>query len=210
VGRGKPPVERSRAGARQPERFNPAKAAALDDESRFSYLAPKDVLKLLSPKPGALVVDFGTGTGAYALALGRLRPDLKIAALDEQKEMLAKLKAKLKRLPHSNVVPVLSGTAAERGLAGQAAGVLALNVLHELGDQPLRSLSALLAPGGRAAFIDWNAAVKRPVGPPKDHVYSPREASRRLKDFGFKILRRKLFAYHYAFVCGKPRAQGHD
>jgi len=201
VGRGKPPVERSRSGARQPERFNPAKAAALDDESRFAYLPPQDVLELLAPGPGALVVDFGTGTGAYALALGRLRPDLKIAALDEQKEMLQKLKAKLKRRPQANVVPVLSGAAAERRLAGRAARVLALNVLHELGDEALRSLSALLAAEGRAVFIDWNAAVERPVGPPKGHVYAPEEASRRLKGFGFKILSRRLFAYHYAFVC---------
>ncbi len=205
MGREKQPVEGSRAGARQPERFNPAKAVALDDESRFAYLPPKDALELLSPGQGALVVDFGTGTGAYALALGRLRSDLKIAALDEQKEMLEKLKDKLKRRPQPNVVPVLSGTVEARGLAGQAAGVLALNVLHELGDEALRSLMSLLAPGGRAVFIDWNAAVERPVGPPKDHVYAPDEARRRLRNFGFRLLRRRLFAYHYAFVCAGPR-----
>ncbi|MDE1977618.1 MAG: hypothetical protein KGI84_10220, partial [Elusimicrobia bacterium] len=62
MGRKQNVVEAERAGAKQPERFNPAKAAFLDDEARFSYLPVRDVLRLLAPAQGGLVADFGTGT----------------------------------------------------------------------------------------------------------------------------------------------------
>ena len=77
--------------------------------------------------------------------------------------------------------------------------MLALNVLHELGDEALRSLRALLKPDGSALLIDWNAHVERPAGPPADHVYSPAEARARLEKLGFQIELDRLFPYHYAF-----------
>lgn len=77
-----------------------------------------------SPRPLAPRIDFGAGTGTYAIAVARTRPDLRI---------------------------------------------IALNVLHELGDAALAAMPALLAPGGRAAFVDWNGDIERPHGPPRDH-----------------------------------------
>jgi S-adenosylmethionine-diacylgycerolhomoserine-N-methlytransferase len=189
-----------RHGARQPERFDPERAAALDDPSRFAYLPVQDVLSLLDIPQGGLWVDFGAGTGAYARAIARLRPDAAVVALDEQPPMLALLQAALDREKLANIKPALSTPREIASLRGRADRVLALNVLHEIGDASLGDLASLLKTGGKAVFIDWNASVDRPVGPPKGHVFSPSEGRSRLESFGWSILAASSFPYHYALV----------
>jgi SAM-dependent methyltransferase len=194
-------MEHDRRGAKQPHRFDPAKAAALDDRARFELLPPSEVISLLDAPAGAVVVDFGTGTGTYAIELATVRPDVEVVALDEQPAMLEKLGAKLSARPLPNIEPVLSGTAAAHRLVARADRVLALNVLHELGDDALRELRAMVKPGGRVLFIDWNASIERDVGPPRDHVYSPDQAAARVERLGFKLEKRLLLPLHYALVC---------
>ncbi len=192
-----------RHGARQPERFDPAKAAALEDPARFVYLPVEEVEALLDAPRGATLIDFGAGTGAYCRALARRRPDLRLVALDEQPRMLNLLRQRLADEPLANVRPVLAGGPEARALEGQADRVLALNVLHELGDAALESLAALLASQGRAVFIDWNADVERPAGPPRGHVYGPAEARARLAALGWRILCERAFPYHYALAAAR-------
>lgn len=186
-----------RHGARQWERFNPERAPRLDDPSRFEYLPVEAVAQLLNVPPNGRVLDYGTGTGTYAIELARLRPDIEVTALDEQPAMLERLRAKPEAAALSNLKPLLVSERAR--LYGQIDRVLALNVLHELGDEALPSLRSLLKPGGVAVFVDWNAEVDRPAGPPADHVYSPAEARARLVRLGFQIESERLFPYHYAF-----------
>jgi len=196
-------MEHDRHGARQPHRFDPKRAGMLDERERFETLPPAEVFALLDAPQGATVVDFGTGTGTYAIELARSRPDLRVIALDEQAEMLDRLRAKLAHHPLKNVEPVL--TTSPQNLAGAADRILALNVLHELGDAALEALRSLLKPDGAAAFIDWSAQVERSVGPPKDHVYTPAEARERLEAGGFEVLRQQLFPFHYGLVCRRKR-----
>ncbi|MGA8185848.1 MAG: class I SAM-dependent methyltransferase [Terriglobia bacterium] len=188
-----------RHGARQPERFNPERASRLDDPTRFEYLPVREVAEALDVPAGGKLLDFGTGTGTYAIELARLRPDVEVIALDEQPEMLGLLRAKPAASELVNLKPALPEDMAH--YKGKIDRVMALNVLHELGDEALRNLKALLAPGGAALFIDWNAAVERPAGPPADHVYSPAEGRRRLQQMGFAIRGEKLFPYHYSILA---------
>lgn len=190
-----------RHGARQPERFDPARAALLDDPARFKYLPPADVLRLLDPPPGGIAIDFGTGTGTYAIQIARARPDVKVIALDEQPEMLARMRSR----PEAALAN-LEAAAPDRlpELTGRADRVLALNVLHELGDEALRALAALLASGGFALVIDWNSAVERPVGPPRGHTYNQSEAMARLEAAGFSVEALEPAQYHYV-IRARPR-----
>ena len=188
-----------RHGARQPERFNPERASRLDDPARFEYLPPDEVARMFDIPAGGKVVDFGTGTGTYAIELARLRPDVEVIALDEQPEMLDLLRAKPAAAALSNLTPALPADIAT--WKGKVDRVLALNVLHELGDEALQNLKALLKPEGSALFIDWNAEVERPAGPPADHVYSPAEGRERLEQMGFLIQAERLFPYHYAILA---------
>jgi SAM-dependent methyltransferase len=188
-----------RHGARQPERFDPARAALLDDPSRFEHLPPDEVFKLLAAPAGGRVVDFGTGTGTYAIELARRRPDLEVIALDEQPEMLGLLRAKpaTQELPNLRVVHTDEITK----LNGTADRVLALNVLHEVGDEALRAMAALLRPAGTILVVDWNAGVERPVGPPRDHVYTVAEARERMERMGLRIEGERMFKYHYSLLA---------
>ena len=187
-----------RHGARQPERFDPERAARLDDPARFEYVPPQEVARLLALPSNARVLDFGTGTGTYAIELARLRPDVEVIAFDEQPAMLDLLREKPAAASLPNLKLLLAGQSGS-SLAGQIDRVLALNVLHELGDEALKSLRALLKPGGEAFFIDWNAEVDRPLGPPRDHVYTPAEARMRLESMGYQVAAEKSFPYHYVF-----------
>lgn len=188
----------NREGARQPGQFDPARSHVLDDPARFAYLDPATVENLLDAPPGAEVVDFGTGTGTYALAIARRRQDIQMIALDEQPEMLALLRAKPELAEAPNVKLSLPWDIA--GLHHFADRVLALNVLHEASNEALESIRAMLKPDGLVLWIDWNAAVERPVGPPRDHVYTPEEARERLETHGFAIISSYLFRFHYGFV----------
>ena len=184
---------------RQPSHFDPARAHLLDDPARFEYLDPGEVEKLLNAPSGAVVVDFGTGTGTYALELARRRPDVEVMALDEQPEMLALLRAKPGAASLANLRAVLPSEIS--GLSAFADRVMALNVLHEASGEALDSLRTMLKPDGFALWIDWNAALERPVGPPRDHVYSPEEGRARLEAFGFRIDRELQFRFHYGFIA---------
>lgn len=192
----------ARAGARQPARFDPQRAARLDDPARFAYLPAANVAELLDAPKDSLVVDFGAGTGAYAIPLAQARSDVTVVALDEQPEMLALLPVKPAAAALKNLRPVLPRDLPQ--FRARAARVLAINVLHELGDEALADLKALLAPSGFALFIDWNAEADRPVGPPRDHVYAPAEAAKRLESLGFAVEPLDPLAYHYA-LRARPR-----
>jgi SAM-dependent methyltransferase len=184
-----------RSGARQRERFDPRRADILDDASRLSYVPPEKILKLLDPPKGGLIVDFGAGTGMYAILLAQARPDATVIALDEQPEMLERLRAKPEARRLKNLRTALPGEM--KIVQGRADRVLALNVLHELGDEAVGELTALLSATGFAICIDWNAEADRPVGPPKDHVYAPGEAVARLEHLGYSVDQLETFPYHF-------------
>jgi SAM-dependent methyltransferase len=191
-----------RHGARQPRRFDPARFAKLDDPARLAWVPPEDVVRLLAAPPSGLVVDFGAGTGMYGAEIARRRPDLHVLALDEQPEMLERIAARVAAERLANLEPIDPG--ALPPLRGEIDRILALNVLHELGDDALATLVTLVRPRGAALVIDWNAAVDRPTGPPREHVYDPDEARERLARFGAVESADCVFPYHHAFVV-RPR-----
>ncbi|MDB5072040.1 MAG: Methyltransferase type 11 [Candidatus Eremiobacteraeota bacterium] len=192
-----------RHGAKQPDRFDPARAAILDDPARFAYVSPDMLLTELAPAQSSTLVDFGAGTGLYAIALAQRRPDLRIVALDEQPAMLEHLRAAIGRAGVTNVEA--ANPAAMETWHGRADTVLALNVLHELGDAALYDVRALLTPDGVALFVDWNADVERPVGPPRDHVYGVEDAVRRLERAGFTVEVRAALPYHFTLAALRAR-----
>ena len=66
----------------------------------------------------------------------------------------------------------------------------------------MAEIKALLKPSGQVLFVDWSSAIERPVGPPRDHVYSPEEGLARVQNFGFSVSKKQNFPYHYALLCG--------
>lgn len=184
-----------RHGAKQPEAFDPQRAALLDDPKRFEYLRPERLMALLDVPAAGVVVDFGTGTGAYAVPLAERHPDLTVIALDEQREMLQLLCAKPAAARLKNLVPM--HTDESDTIKGKTDRILVLNVLHEVGDEALRQMIALLKPDGSILLVDWNAAVDRPIGPPREHTYTAADATHRLESFGLKVEPLEPLRYHF-------------
>lgn len=186
-----------RHGAKQPERFDPARAGRLDDPQRLTYLPPDEIFGLLDAPEGSLVIDFGAGTGVFTIELGRRRPDLRIVAIDEQPQMLELLRAKPAAAELSNIELTLVSDQAMTALRNRADRLMVINVLHELGDDALRSMLELLHPQGVALIVDWAGEVERPIGPPAGHVYATAEAQRKLETFGMRVEQERMLPYHF-------------
>ena len=189
-----------RHGAKQPKIFSHERAAVLDDEEREGWLARSDVVNLVDAPNRATVVDFGTGTGRYAIALALNRPDIHVIAYDVQPEMLEIVRDRIKKLNLKNV-ETCSELDVEVGDV-----VLAANVLHEIGDIEIAALARATKRSGAALFVDWNAEIDRPTGPPADHVHTVAEARERLLRNGFasaEVLETPQFPYHYVLRASR-------
>ena len=186
---------RSHPGAKQPHIFSHEKAAWLDEPEREGWLPTPVLIALLEVANGMRVLDFGTGTGRYALAVARAYPSAEVIALDAQPEFLAIV---AQRAAQSQVANLRGADRIE----GRFDRIFAANVLHEIGDADLAALHAALRPGGFALIVDWNAEIDRPTGPPREHAHSPREARQRLHAGGFtsvKQIEEPKLPYHFVF-----------
>jgi SAM-dependent methyltransferase len=194
----------SREGARQPEVFNAAGASLLEDTARFDYLPPDEIVSLLDAPAAGVVIDFGAGTGVFSIELARRRPDLRVIALDEQPRMLELMRAKPALQQFTNIEPM----PVDRidSIMGHADRILAINVLHEVGDDALREMSHLLKPKGAALIIDWDGGIDRSVGPPKGHTHTLDEARERLTKAGFQVETLEHMRYHFVLRC-RPAAK---
>jgi 2-polyprenyl-3-methyl-5-hydroxy-6-metoxy-1,4-benzoquinol methylase len=191
-----------REGAKQPRVFDPSRAALLDDPARFAFLPPDTIFAALDAPRDGVVVDFGAGTGAFSIELARRRPDLRVIALDEQPGMIDLMKAKPAIRELGNVHPMLTGEIGS--LMGAADRILAIDVLHEVGDEPLREMVMLLKPEGRALIVDWDSDIERPTGPPRDHTHTLAEARARLAEAGFQTEPIPHLPYHFV-LRARPR-----
>jgi trans-aconitate methyltransferase len=186
-------------GAKQPYIFSHERAAWLDEPEREGWIPTGALIELLDAPSGARALDFGTGTGRYALALAQTRPDAHVVAYDVQPEMLEIARRRIAGSQIENI-DVADWTITQRRAPYDR--ILALNVLHEIDDATLRRLASLLATAGNVLVIDWDATIDRPTGPPAEHANSPDEARARLARNGLRCterIRDPRFPYHFIF-----------
>ncbi len=123
-------------------------------------------------RPGARLLDVGTGTGTIALAALARFPELRVTGLDLSAGMLGQARdaaAGLSAASRARLdlveadITVAVGTSL--GPAGFDAAV-SLFVLQLVGDRhaALVAIRAALRPGGRLAFVVW-ADGRKPTGP---------------------------------------------
>jgi len=174
--------------------FDPAYALRLEDPERLRTLSPEAIVAFVDAPPGCVVVDYGAGTGAYAVPFAQARPDCRIVAIDIEPQLLEVLRAK----PEAAAIRA-GGPELLAEFSGAIDRVFSLHVMHYLGVDDLRRIFAALAPNGRAAFVDWNADVERPRGPAKERLWGAADAERLLVSAGFIVERTLKLPYHYAF-----------
>lgn len=161
------------------KRFKHTESHKLEDPERLISLPPAEVISLLQLRPGVSVADIGAGTGYFAIPIAReIQPGGRVAAVDVEPEMLAKLRAKLDQPGAPENIDLVEGEAAGTTLAaGSYDVVLLANVWHEVDSRQatLSEARRILRQGGRLAIVDWRTDVEIPPGPRIEHRVAPEQ-----------------------------------
>jgi ubiquinone/menaquinone biosynthesis C-methylase UbiE len=171
---------------------------------------PRANVAELGVTPGMTIVDFGAGSGEYALALAPLVGERgRVYAVEVQKELLDRLAAEA-RARHLSNLEIIWGNLEKHGgskLADSSADlVLLANILFQSTARYSLALEAkrVLRPRGRAAVIDWSDSFGG-LGPRADQVARPDEVKRIFAEAGFSLASEfSAGAHHYGLIFQKP------
>ncbi|HEX5275471.1 MAG TPA: class I SAM-dependent methyltransferase [Candidatus Rubrimentiphilum sp.] len=170
----------------------------MDDPERERWLPTREIVALLEVPGGARVLDYGTGTGRYALGIAREHPDAVVTAFDIQQEMLQIVQ---RRMAEGRVTNIRVAGPERSALSKHTFDrILGVNLLHEIDDEDLLHMRELLRANGVLLVIDWESSVPRDFGPPPEHVHTVQEALLRIRRAGFpraQIVETPSFPYHY-------------
>lgn len=184
---------------RDPKKFDPANAAALDAPDHKRILPTDRLLDALTLTSGETVLDYGAGTGRLALAIAERVPNGAVVAVDESPEMLDHLRRRLEGRDNVEVMAVADNRVSLP--SGRVDRIVAVNLLHEIrGETTLTEMRRLLAPNGRLLVVDWDRARSRSGGPPDHLLYDGAEAE--LRRVGFSVAEAGLaLPAHFAIVA---------
>lgn len=170
------------------------------------FAHPARNVAALRIEPGMLVADFGSGSGAYVLAIAeRLEKLGHVYAIDIQQELLRRTKNDAHKKGYKNVEIIWSDL--EKPGASQLADkhldlVLVSNLLFQLEDKkaPLKEAARILKPLGRLAIIDWSDSFGG-MGPIKKHVVKKETAKQLAEESGFEFVKEfEAGAHHYGLI----------
>lgn len=195
------------------DRLFPAEYAAnLDDPARHDRQPPRAIVDALALTEGCRVLDFGAGTGYYAVPIAKRLHDLgtggKVVAVDSQGVMLEHLAAKLVDLEGAPIVMVAGSTDAVQAMEEASLDrALMANVAHEIPDRNalFDATFRALAPGGLLLVLDWDPEGSTAHGPPLDHRLKPDEVFRAMAQAGFSDIEAlPCYPDHFALRAKRP------
>jgi ubiquinone/menaquinone biosynthesis C-methylase UbiE len=173
------------------------------------FSAPEKNIEQLGLKDNMQVADFGTGSGAYAIAAAKaMHGTGKVYAIEVQQELLTRLEHHCADEHLGNVayiwgnIEVLGGTKMRDGSCDV---VIVSNVLFQAPDKKIIIAEArrVLRDGGTLLVIDWTASFNN-MGPTAEQVFSESAARALIEGQSFVFVR-SLSAgnYHYGLVYTK-------
>src|SRR5436190_3167221 len=138
------------------EHLDPTYVAGYDRKARFDPAADLDSLRAHGLGHGSTLIDFGAGTGTFALAASALCK--RVVAVDVSPPMMAAIRTRVAERGGTNVECVQAGFLSyeHRGAAPDV--IYTRNALHHLPDLwkavALGRMWALLPPGGTLQLRD--------------------------------------------------------
>jgi ubiquinone/menaquinone biosynthesis C-methylase UbiE len=183
-------------------RFNPDHHARLDDAERFVWQDPAKLIAYLGLRGDETLVDYGAGTGFFAVPLAERLNAGSVIGVDVSEQMLSLLTARVAEHGLPNVAGLLTD-GQHIDLPDSAADLILLaNVWHEITDSAslVIELRRILKPGGRLVVIDWGKE-DTPVGPPIAERIAASDTLRTLATVGFSLVDQpRLYPYNYTLV----------
>ncbi|TQQ79402.1 class I SAM-dependent methyltransferase [Halonotius roseus] len=167
--------------------FDPAKAARLDDESRYQFCSRDELLGALAAGGGAddHLLDLGSGTGFYTTALAPFFD--RVSAVDIQPEMHDHFRDN--GVP-ANVSLVESSTDSLPLADSSVDAVVSTMTAHELPlAATLTELRRVLDADGRLVIVDWSAEGRGEAGPPRSERLGAADLRESLTEAGFSVER---------------------
>ena len=176
------------------------------------FAHPARNVAALGVGPGMIVADFGSGSGAYVLAIAEaLEHSGHVYAVDVQRDLLQKLKNESHRRGYKNVEVIwadLEQPRASKLGSGKLDLVLISNLLFQVENKSavIAEARRILRPNGRVAIIDWIDSFGG-LGPTKQDVLA-KETARALAQ-GEGLVFKSEFnagAHHYGLIFTAPVA----
>ena len=174
-----------------------------DDPARDAWQKPEEVMRALKLRPDAVVADIGSGTGYFAVRLGRALPKGRVYGADVGPGMVRFLNERAAREKLPNVSSHLAGES-DPNLPAAVDLVLMVDTYHHV---PRRSayferLKTKLNPGGRVAIIDFR--LESPIGPPSEHRIAPGRVISEMERAGYRLAERHDFLPNQYFLVFAP------
>ena len=147
--------------------FDTKHASMLDADWRVRELQPENLInEIIGIKAGDICVDFGSGTGTFALPMAEVvGKDGRVYAVDNSERMHELINSKN---PPPQLIPVRTEVE-QTGLDSEIADICFLAfILHEVKepDRLIAEAYRLLKPSGRTIVLEWRADADMPM-PPK-------------------------------------------
>jgi ubiquinone/menaquinone biosynthesis C-methylase UbiE len=172
----------------------------------ISFLKPEKILQELKLRENMIAVDFGSGSGGWAIPLAKKLEEGKVYAVDIQESALSALKGRASLENILNIETILCDLEKSEGLElieNFFDVVLMTNLLFQLEDkkQVLREAKKILKKEGQLLIVDWKVEV--PLGP-KEGKISSQELKKIIENLGFKFSKEfEAGDYHYGLVFTK-------
>src|SRR3990167_6611538 len=168
--------------------------------ARFAH--PTHNIRSLGITPGMKVADFGSGSGAYTLAIAEsLANSGHVYAIDVQRDLLRKTKNEATKRGFKNV-EVIWGDLEYAGATKIADGVLDMvlvsNLLFQINnkDAVMREAWRILKQAGKLVIIDWSDSF-RGMGPQEIDVVTKENAKSLAISNGFELMREFTAGSHH-------------
>lgn len=176
----------------------------------MTFSDPVHNIDQLGVPPGAIVADFGTGSGFYAIAAAKkIESDGAVYAIDIQKDLLGRLKDHAQTEGVSGLIRTIHGDLDTPGgskLDNETCDrVIIANVLFQAEDKQglLTEAFRVLKERGKVLIVDWQDSYGG-LGPAPEHILTEIEARELVQEAGFKVQENiSAGAHHYGFVATK-------
>lgn len=168
-----------------------------------NFLNPEEVLGRLNLKEEMVAVDFGCGSGGWAIPLAKILKKGKVYALDILEEPLSVLRGRMKTENIFNIFPLKANVEKGTTLLSESCHlVLMTNLLFQVEkiENVLLEGKRILKPEGIILVVDWKENI--PFGPEKK---IPLE---KIKELGEKVglkVKEEFGAgpHHYGLIFSK-------